>query len=61
MGHTGGYYPQNYKGIMKVYGPGHATNRGHMWTGGSFVYGMLSGAPLVLASARLAVGWAWRS
>ena len=56
MGHTGGYYPQDYKG-MEVYGPGYATNRGHMWTGGNFLYGMLSGDPLVLDSARLTADW----
>lgn len=56
MGHTGGYYPRDYKG-MEVYGPGYATNRGHMWTGGNFLYGMLSGDPLVLESARLAADW----
>lgn len=56
MGHTGGYYPKDYKG-MEVYGPGYATNRGHMWTGGNFLYGMLSGEPLVLDSARLAADW----
>lgn len=56
MGHTGGYYPRDYKG-MEVYGPGYATNRGHMWTGGNFLYGMLSGDPLVLESAKLAAGW----
>jgi hypothetical protein len=56
MGHTGGYYPKDYKN-MEVYGPGYSTNRGHMWTGGNFLYGMLSGDPLVLDSARLAADW----
>ena len=56
MGHTGGYYPRDYKG-MEVYSLGYATNRGHMWVGGNFLYGMLSGDPLVLASARLAADW----
>ncbi|MBU0606582.1 MAG: carbohydrate binding domain-containing protein [Armatimonadetes bacterium] len=56
MGHTGGYYPRDYKD-MSIYAVGYATNRGHMWTGGNFLYGMLSGDPLVLESARLAADW----
>ncbi|MHB8995333.1 MAG: carbohydrate binding domain-containing protein [Armatimonadota bacterium] len=56
MGHTGGYYPRDYKN-MEVYGPGYATNRGHMWVGGNFLYGMLSGDPRVLDSARLTADW----
>ncbi|MEN6402694.1 MAG: carbohydrate binding domain-containing protein [Armatimonadia bacterium] len=56
MGHTGGYYPRNYKD-MEVYSLGYATNRGHMWVGGNFLYGMLSGDPLVLDSARLSADW----
>ncbi|MGE5530928.1 MAG: hypothetical protein ACM3VW_02265, partial [Bacteroidota bacterium] len=56
MGHTGGYYPKDYKN-MEVYGPGYSTNRGHMWVGGNFLYGMMSGDPLVLDSARLAADW----
>jgi hypothetical protein len=56
MGHTGGYYPRDYKN-MEVYGPGYSTNRGHMWVGGNFLYGMMSGDPLVLDSARLAADW----
>jgi hypothetical protein len=56
MGHTGGYYPRNYQD-MEIYSVGYATNRGHMWVGGNFLYGMLTGDPLVLEAARLSADW----
>ncbi|MCD6359970.1 MAG: hypothetical protein J7M38_03835, partial [Armatimonadetes bacterium] len=56
MGHTGGYYPYDYKG-MTVYSSGYCENEGHMWNQGNLEYWMLTGDEQVHRSAMQLGDW----
>ena len=57
MGHTGGYYPYDYKG-MTLYAQGYAENEGHMWNQGNLEYFFLTGDQQVRQSAMQLGDWA---
>ena len=58
MGHTGGYYPPEYKN-MKIYAsPGWSDNRGHIWAQGLFEHHLLGGDGRSWETARLIADWA---
>ncbi len=56
MGHTGGYYPRDYRD-MSIYSMGYATNRGHMWNQGNLTYWLLTGDEQVRRSAMKVADW----
>ena len=57
MGHTGGYYPYDYKGLT-IYAQGYAENEGHMWNQGNLEYYFLTGDEQVRQSAMQLADWA---
>lgn len=57
MGHTGGYYPYDYKGLT-IYAQGYAENEGHMWNQGNLEYYLLTGDEQVRQSAMQLADWA---
>ena len=56
FGHTGGYYPYDYKG-MSLYAQGYAENEGHMWNQGNLEYYLLTGDEQVRQSAMQLGDW----
>ncbi len=56
MGHTGGYYPKEYRD-MGVYALGYSTNTGHMWSQGILDYYCLSGDRRALECALQVSDW----
>ena len=57
MGHTGGYYPYDYRG-MTIYAQGYAENEGHMWNQGNLEYFLLTGDEQVRQGAMQLGDWA---
>lgn len=58
MGHTGGYYPPDYKN-MKIYAsPGWSDNRGHVWAQGLLEHYLLGGDRRSWETGKLIADWA---
>ncbi|NOY79838.1 MAG: hypothetical protein GXP31_02415 [Kiritimatiellaeota bacterium] len=58
MGHTAGYYTNDYKHMKRYAGDGWSDNRGHIWAQGMFEDYLLGGDARSWATARLIADWA---
>ncbi len=58
MGHTAGYYTDDYKNMKRYAGGGWSDNRGHVWAQGMFEDYLLGGDTRSWETARLIADWA---
>jgi len=58
MGHTAGYYDNEYKHMKRYAGTGWSDNRGHVWSQGMFEHYLLGGDTRSWETAKLISDWA---
>jgi hypothetical protein len=58
IGHTAGYYTNDYKHMKLYAGSGWSDNRGHVWAQGMFEHYLLGGDRRSWETARLVADWA---